>query len=156
MARNNPVVDRAELESYLRDGLSLEDIGRLVHKDASTVGYWVRKHGLTANGRAKHGSKGGLDRDRLTRLIDTGMTQSELAHELGCSPSTIRYWLRKHDSAPPEPDSRSPSRSLGSLKGSARRTASLPSFWRGGATTAVRHAARSASRSGEGTPSAGW
>lgn len=39
------------LQRYLEDGLSLEQIGGLVNRHASTVGYWLKKHGLVA---AKH------------------------------------------------------------------------------------------------------
>jgi hypothetical protein len=44
-------VDRDRLKVYLEQGLSLIQIGALENRDPSTVGYWVRKHGLEANGR---------------------------------------------------------------------------------------------------------
>lgn len=43
----------------LGQGLSLREIGRRFGKEESTVGYWVRKHGLRAANRDKHVSRGG-------------------------------------------------------------------------------------------------
>jgi IS30 family transposase len=53
-------MDRELLERYLKQGLSLPQIGALIGRDPSTVGYWVQKHGLVANGRAKYAPRGGL------------------------------------------------------------------------------------------------
>jgi IS30 family transposase len=41
-------MERAELEEYLAEGLSLEAIGKRIGRDPSTVGYWVKKLGLRA------------------------------------------------------------------------------------------------------------
>ena len=38
-------MDRDLLERYLEEGLSLPQIGALVGRDPSTVGYWVRSTG---------------------------------------------------------------------------------------------------------------
>lgn len=38
-----------------------------------------------------------MDRDELERLIDLGLTQRAIAEELGCSQTTVRYWLRRWD-----------------------------------------------------------
>jgi hypothetical protein len=89
-------VEREALERFLQQGLSLPEIGRLVGKDPSTVGYWVRKHGLVANGRAKHAPRGGIERGRLARLIERGLTRAEIAAELDCSASTVAHWLRTY------------------------------------------------------------
>ena len=62
---------RAWIESYLPvsgAGLSLTEIGALTNRDPSTVGYWVQKHGLTANGKAKYAPRGGLTREQLEPL----------------------------------------------------------------------------------------
>ena len=88
-------MDRDLLEQWLEQGLSLGQIARLAGRDRSTVGYWVAKHGLTSNGRAKHAAKGGISRDRLEALIETGATMREMAVELDVSQSTVQHWLKK-------------------------------------------------------------
>jgi transposase-like protein len=97
--RNARIVamDRELLERYLDEGKSLAQIGELVGRDPSTVGYWVQKHGLVANGRDKHVSRGGLAREQLEPLIEAGATQEEIAQALGVSVSTVRHWLKKFD-----------------------------------------------------------
>ncbi len=89
-------MDRDQLAEWLDAGLSLSEIGRRTGKDPSTVGYWVSRHGLEANGRAKYAPRGGLDLSAFERAVDAGKTHRELAQEFGCSTSTIQYWLRRH------------------------------------------------------------
>jgi helix-turn-helix protein len=89
-------VERELLERLLQEGLSLPEIGRRVGRDPSTVGYWVRKHGLVANGHAKHAPRGGIEWERLTLLVERGLTRAEIAIELDRSASTVTHWLRKH------------------------------------------------------------
>ncbi len=67
-------MDREWLEQQLERGKSLPAIAKLVGKDASTVGYWVKKHGLRANGADKYSPRGGVSRDRLAPLVAAGMT----------------------------------------------------------------------------------
>jgi transposase-like protein len=89
-------VEAQILESYLRRGLSLEAIGRLTGRHPSTVGYWVKQHGLAAVHRNRNAPKGGIDRDTLAALVDDGLTTREIAERVGLSQSTVRHWLRKH------------------------------------------------------------
>jgi len=89
-------MDREELERYLADGLSLERIGELVGRDGSTVGYWVRKLGLTAAHAERAAPRGGIARDELERLLARGMSMRQIAEELGLSLSTVRHWMRKY------------------------------------------------------------
>jgi transposase len=89
-------VERDRLARWLDEGLSLREIGSHAGMHPGTVGYWVQRHGLAANGRARYSPKGGLERDALQRAVDAGMTQRELAVEFACSTSTIRYWLERH------------------------------------------------------------
>ena len=89
-------MDRGLLERYLGQGLSLTQIGRLVGRHPSTVGYWVKKHGLVANGRDKFSPRGGLEREGLAALVASGATLEEMAASLERDISTIRYWLRRH------------------------------------------------------------
>jgi len=89
-------MDRAFLKSCLDRGLSLNDIGQLVDRNAGTVGYWVKKHGLVANGRAKYSPRGGIVPEVLELLVEEGASLSEMAHELDLSTSTVRYWLGEY------------------------------------------------------------
>jgi transposase len=84
------------LKRYLDEGLSLPQIGALVNRDPSTVGYWVQKHGLAANGRDKYAPRGGLTREQLKPLVDRGLSQAQIARELDVGVSTVRHWLKKH------------------------------------------------------------
>jgi transposase len=88
-------MDRTQLEQYLAQGLSLAQIANLTDRDRSTVGYWVKQHGLTANGRAKHAARGGLERGSLEAMIERGFTAREMADAFDVSPATVQYWLRK-------------------------------------------------------------
>jgi transposase len=90
-------MDREALVRWLDDGLSLDQIGAIVGRHPSTVAYWLRKHGLTANGHARHSPKGGLTREQLKPLIEEGLTLAVIADELGVSVTTVRYWIRRHD-----------------------------------------------------------
>jgi excisionase family DNA binding protein len=85
------------LEAYLRRGLSLEAIGRLTGRHASTVGYWVRQHGLAAVHRDRHARRGGIDRETLSGLVDAGLSTREIAERLNLSQSTVRHWLSQHE-----------------------------------------------------------
>jgi transposase len=87
----------AILEAYLRRGLSLESIGRLTGRHPSTVGYWVKQHGLSAVHRDRHAPRGGIDLETLTMLVDEGLSTREMADRLNLSQSTVRHWLKKHD-----------------------------------------------------------
>ena len=61
-------MEREFLERQLAEGRSLEYIGALVGKDPSTVGYWLKKHGLTAAHHERHASRGGVARRRVEEL----------------------------------------------------------------------------------------
>lgn len=89
-------MEKALLKRYLDQGLSLPQIGALIDRDPSTVGYWVQKHGLVANGRDKYAPRGGLAREQLEPLIERGFSQREIADELGVSISTVRHWLHRY------------------------------------------------------------
>lgn len=88
-------MEKSFLEDCLARGLSLEAIGEQVGKHPSTVSYWLKKHGLEANGAGRHAPKGGVDRARLEALVAEGRSIREIAEELGAGYSTIRHWLRR-------------------------------------------------------------
>jgi transposase len=89
-------MDAAVLESHLRAGLSLEKIAKLTGRHPSTIGYWVRKHGLAAVHGDRHAPKGGIDEETLARLVSAGLTTRQIASRLNLSQSTVRHWLRRH------------------------------------------------------------
>jgi DNA-binding transcriptional ArsR family regulator len=89
-------VDRELLKGYLDRGLSLIEIGAAMNRDPSTVGYWVEKHGLEANGKQKYAPRGGLSREELQPLVEGGSTLKEIASVLDRSPSTVSHWLKVH------------------------------------------------------------
>jgi transposase len=90
-------MDRTSLEKLLGEGLSLAEIGRRFDRHESTVAYWVARHGLEANGRARHAARGGLAFDQLSTLVAAGLSTRQIAARLGHSQGSVRYWLRKHD-----------------------------------------------------------
>lgn len=91
---------RRFLEECLAKGMSLEAIGREVGKHPSTVGYWLKKHGLTALGAEKYARRGGISRSELEALAAVGMTVAEMAERFDRNPSTVRYWLRRYKIEP--------------------------------------------------------
>jgi transposase-like protein len=94
--RENPAMDRDLLKHFIDQGMSLPQIGELVNRDPSTVGYWVHKHGLVANGRDKYAPRGGLTREQLEPLVESGATLQEIADELNRNPRTVWSWLKRH------------------------------------------------------------
>jgi transposase-like protein len=84
-------MERGFLEGCLERGMSLEAIGELVGKHPSTVSYWLKKHGLEANGRSQHAPKGAIDPERLRALVEGGASITRIARELSAGKSTLRY-----------------------------------------------------------------
>jgi transposase len=89
-------MEKDSLARLLDMGLSLDRIGARVGRDASTIGYWVRKHGLSAVHAEKHAPRGGLTRGQLEVLIAEGLSQSQMAERLDVSTGTVQYWLSRH------------------------------------------------------------
>jgi hypothetical protein len=67
-----------------------------VNRDPSTVGYWVQKHGLVANGQVKYSPRGELTREQLEPLIERGATLQQMSEALDRSISTIRRQLKRN------------------------------------------------------------
>jgi transposase-like protein len=86
---------KEELEGYLAQGLSLEQIGERVGRDPSTVSHHLKKHGLAPIGREVHAPNQKVDPEELRSLIAGGATVREAATRFGCGYSTIRHWLKK-------------------------------------------------------------
>ncbi|MGA8803656.1 MAG: hypothetical protein WB866_03115 [Solirubrobacterales bacterium] len=90
-------MDRELLESYLQQGLTLREIGELTGKHLTTVGYWMKRHGLRAANASKFAPKhSAVTRERLEDLVGQGASLNDLAEVLGLSVSTVRHWLQKH------------------------------------------------------------
>jgi transposase len=132
-------MDRASLEQLLGQGLSLAEIGRRFGKDPSTIGYWVKKHGLKAIGSDKYSPKGGLRRDELEPLVIAGASLAQIANAVGRSTATVRHWLAKYGlrTQCPAGAPRRPGAEQALVKGLRRATVVCP---RHGAAEHVRDA----------------
>ena len=89
-------MDKRFMEDCLAEGMSLPQIGELADRNPSTVGYWVKKHGLRANGSDKYATRGGVDWELLEIMVEDGLTLAEMAEEFDRSISTIRHWLERY------------------------------------------------------------
>jgi transposase len=89
-------MDRAPLEGFLSQVLSLAEIGKRVGLHEATVGYWVRKYGLEAANREKHAARGGIARAELEGLVEAGMSIAQIADAVGRSKTTVRHWLQEY------------------------------------------------------------
>jgi transposase len=90
-------MEKEFLERCLAEGMSLRAIGEQVGKHESTVGHWLKKHGLTSVGSERYAGRGAVSRDRLASLAASGVTLAEMARRLDRSVSTIRYWLARYE-----------------------------------------------------------
>lgn len=89
-------MERAWLETELAAGRSIESIARALGRPASTVAYWVSKHGLASRHAARHAPRGGLERNTLEELVSRGRSVPGMATELGVSAATVRHWLGRY------------------------------------------------------------
>jgi transposase len=89
-------MDRVSLEQMLEQGLSLAEIGRRFGRHESTVGYWVAKYGLTAVGCSKYAARGGISRELLATLVESGLSSGQIGQQVGLSKTTIRHWLKEY------------------------------------------------------------
>jgi len=90
-------MDRCQLNAYLEQGLSLEQIGLIVGRHPSTVSYWLARFGLQANGASKHTPKGAIEYELLVDLVSQGLRLREIADAAGRSITTVRYWIRRYE-----------------------------------------------------------
>jgi hypothetical protein len=89
-------MDKRFLEDCLAKGMSLPQISEIAGKPPGTVGYWIKKHGLQANGADKYAPRGGIVEEVLEIAVEDGLTIAEMAEELGRTVTTVRYWLKKY------------------------------------------------------------
>jgi hypothetical protein len=69
---------------------------REVGKHPSTVGYWVKKHGLRSTHATKHAARGGVAREALEPLVLEGLSIRAIAERLEVSYATIQHWVRRY------------------------------------------------------------
>jgi transposase len=86
---------KEELEGFLAEGLSLEQIGKRVGRHPSTISYHLKKYGLLPIGHEIHAPNQKVDPNRLRELISDGATVRQAAADLNVGYSTVRYWLRR-------------------------------------------------------------
>jgi len=89
-------MDEKRLRAWVAEGLSLEQIGRLVGRHPSTVAYWLAKFGLSAPGRDKHMRRGPIERAQLETLVEEGASLARMAETLARSKATVRHWLARY------------------------------------------------------------
>jgi 5-methylcytosine-specific restriction endonuclease McrA len=89
-------MDREWLQEQLAAGHSLAAIAGKAGKGASTVAYWINRHGLVAAGAARHTPKGPIDEALLRGFVEQARSVRQIADEVGRSPSVVRYWLRRY------------------------------------------------------------
>jgi transposase len=89
-------MDKERLSLWVSEGLSLEQIGRLVDRHPSTVAYWLEKHGLQAVNRDKHATRGGITKEDLEPLVEANMSIGQIAERVGRSKGTVRHWLMRY------------------------------------------------------------
>jgi transposase-like protein len=89
-------MEAAWLQTRLESGRSIESIARESGKAASTVAYWVNKHGLMSHHAARHAPKGAIEEGELRTLVERGLSIRQIAAKLDRSPATIQHWLRTH------------------------------------------------------------
>ena len=91
---------KEELEGYLAEGLSLEQIGKRVDRHPSTISYHLKKHGLKPVNQQRHLRRGPIPEDRLRGLHERGASLAEIAEELDRGVATVRYWIDKYGLGP--------------------------------------------------------
>jgi transposase len=72
-------MDKDALAALLGRGLGVEQIAARFGKDRSTVSYWIERHGLVPAVREKQASRGGVERERLTELVEAGKSNRQIA-----------------------------------------------------------------------------
>jgi transposase/DNA-directed RNA polymerase subunit RPC12/RpoP len=90
-------MDRETLAAMLAEGRSIESIARETGRAASTVAYWVNKHGLSSRHAPRHAPRGGIERSQLETLVEEGLSIRQIAARCEVSATTVRHWLQKYE-----------------------------------------------------------
>jgi DNA-binding CsgD family transcriptional regulator len=89
-------MEKELLARYLAEGLSLEQIGKRVGCNPSTISYHLKKRDLTPVNQGRHANRGAISRAALAVLVEEGLSLRQMAAQLDRSPSTIRYWIGRY------------------------------------------------------------
>lgn len=89
-------MDKAFLKRCLAQDMSLPEIGRLTNRPPGTVGYWVAKHELVANGADQFSRKGPIAREELEARLERGDTLDEIASAMNVTVARVRYAISKY------------------------------------------------------------
>jgi transposase len=90
-------MDRDTLTALLAEGRSIESIARETGLAASTVAYWVNKHGLMSQHASRHSPRGGIEREQLQALVEEGLSVRQIAVRCDVSATTVRHWLQRYE-----------------------------------------------------------
>jgi transposase len=91
---------KEELERYLAEGLSLEQIGKRIGRHPSTVSYHLNKHALQPVNRGKHANRGPIPELKLRTLVASGSSLRGIAATLDRSVGTVRDWIKRYGLGP--------------------------------------------------------
>jgi len=96
-------MDRETLAAMLADaeGRSIESIALETGRAASTVAYWVNKHGLTSHHAPRHAARGGIEREQLEAFLAEGLSLRAMAERLDVSYTTVRHWMARFELTTP-------------------------------------------------------
>jgi len=89
-------VEEEWLSEQLADGRSIGWIAREVGKAPSTVGYWVRRFGLSSAHAERHAARGRISGPALAAFVAEGLTLQGMAERLGIGRTSVRHWLRAY------------------------------------------------------------
>ena len=89
-------MERTELVELLAAGLSIDAIAESVGRSPSTVSYWLKRHGLAANGAERFGRRPRLGVEVLTQLIEEGRSVPQIALAVDRTPGVVRRALKAH------------------------------------------------------------
>ena len=83
----------------LAEGRSIESIARETGRAASTVAYWVNKHGLTLAARGPRTPRAaGSSASAFEALVEEGLSiRADRAALRRQSHTTVRHWLQRHE-----------------------------------------------------------
>ena len=82
----------------LAEGRSIESIARETGRAASTVAYWVNKHGLMSAHATAPRRAEGSSASNSRRSSRKGSRSAQIANRCGVSATAVRHWLRRTNS----------------------------------------------------------
>jgi hypothetical protein len=93
-------MSKEELEGYLAEGVSLEQIGKRLGRTPSTISDNLKKHGLNPVNHQRHRRRGPIPEDELRELHGEGASLKEMAEAFDRGIATVRYWIEKYGLGP--------------------------------------------------------